>query len=217
MEIVAVNVARPSVQTDGGVERYTGGAKKPVPRATLRPQGFEGDGQADRRHHGGPDKAVCLYSFDHYPYWAEKLGREMAPGSFSENLTVSGIRETEVCVGDVFRAGEATVQVSMPRTPCSKLAAKNGEPRLAKWVSDAGYTGFYMRVLQPGTVEAGDAFELVERHEGGITIERVNGIFYGRSGDLRLIEVLANLPEFGKDGRALFAERLRRAREAAWG
>lgn len=217
MRIVSVNVALPSTQTYAREERFTGGAKQPVPRAMLRPEGFDGDGQADRRHHGGPDKAVCVYPFDHYPHWSAKLGREMPPGSFSENLTVSGLRESEVCVGDVFRAGGATVQVSMPRTPCSKLAAKNGEPRLVKWVSEAGYTGFYMRVLQPGEVQADDAFEAVERHPDGITIERVNGVIYGRSEDLGLVEALANLPEFGADGRALFAERLRRAREAAWG
>jgi len=101
MEIVSLNVALPSTQRYGNREVFTGGAKRPVPRAMLRASGFEGDEQADRRNHGGPDKAVCVYSSVHYPYWQRMLGRRLDPGAFSENLTVSGIREARVCVGDV--------------------------------------------------------------------------------------------------------------------
>ena len=101
MEIVSLNVALPSTQRYGNREVFTGGAKRPVPRAMLRASGFEGDEQADRRNHGGPDKAVCVYSSVHYPHWQRMLGRRLDPGAFSENLTVSGIREARVCVGDV--------------------------------------------------------------------------------------------------------------------
>ena len=140
----------------------------------LRTGGFDGDGQGDRQHHGGPDKAVCVYPFDHYAHWEKALGRELAPAAFSENLTVGGIRETGVCVGDVFRVGGAVVQVCQPRVPCDKLARKNGERLLPKWMSATGYTGFYARVLAEGLVEAGAPFELVERHPGGITIADAN-------------------------------------------
>ncbi len=208
MEIVSLNVALPSTQRYGNREVFTGGAKRPVPRAVLRVNGFEGDGQADRRNHGGPDKAVCVYSSVHYPHWQRMLGRRLDPGAFSENLTVSRIREARVCVGDVFRAGEAVVQVSTPRTPCDKVAGKNGEKQLSKWISGSGYTGFYMRVLEEGLVQKGDAFERVERHPDGIAIARVNDINYGRFRDLDLIECLVGLPEFGTSGRASFARLL---------
>jgi MOSC domain-containing protein YiiM len=219
MEIVSLNVALPSTQRYGNREFFTGGAKSPVPRAMLRFDGFEGDGQGDRRNHGGPDMAVCVYSSVHYPHWQRMLGRRLDPGAFSENLTVSGIREARVCVGDVFRAGEALVQVSTPRTPCDKVAGKNGEKQLSKWISGSGYTGFYMRVLEEGLVKTGDAFERVERHPDGITIARVNDVLYRRFRDLDLIEHLTALPEFGADGRAMFAklfERLRRERAGQW-
>ena len=208
MEIVSLNIALPSTQRYGYREVFTGGAKRPVPRAVLRVSGFEGDGQADRRNHGGPDKAVCVYSSVHYPHWQRMLGRRLDPGAFSENLTVSGIREARVCVGDVFRAGEAVVQVSTPRTPCYKVAGKNGEKQLPKWISGSGYTGFYMRVLEEGLVQKGDAFERVERHPDGIAIARVNDIIYGRFRDLDLIEYLVGLPEFGTSGRAASARLL---------
>ena len=206
-----MNVGLPQAQRYGREEVRTGGAKKPVPHALLRSGGFEGDGQADRVNHGGVDKAVCVYPFDHYySHWEKVFGHALEPGAFSENLTVSGAVETAVCIGDVFSVGETILQVSQPRTPCSKLAGKNGQRLLPKWIGQTGYTGFYMRVLSEGPVRAGDAFERVENHPHHITVADVNDVVFGRSADVGLIARLADLPEFGDDGRALFAERLDR-------
>jgi MOSC domain-containing protein YiiM len=213
VKVVSLNVALPQTQRYGREEVRTGGAKRPVPNALLRSCGFDGDGQADLVNHGGVDKAVCVYPFDHYAHWERVFGHGLEPGAFSENLTVSGAVETGICIGDVFRVGEAVLQVSQPRTPCSKLAGKNGQRLLPKWVGQTGYTGFYMRVLSEGPVSAGDAFERIENHPDLIAVAEVNDVIYERSVDIGLIERLANLPEFGGDGRALFAERLGRRRE----
>ncbi len=213
MKVVSLNVALPQTQRYGREEVRTGGAKRSVPNALLRSCGFDGDGQADLVNHGGVDKAVCVYPFDHYAHWERVFGHGLEPGAFSENLTVSGALETGICIGDVFRVGEAVLQVSQPRTPCSKLAGKNGQRLLPKWVGQTGYTGFYMRVLSEGPVSAGDAFERIENHPDLIAVAEVNDVIYERSADIGLIERLANLPEFGGDGRALFAERLGRRRE----
>jgi MOSC domain-containing protein YiiM len=210
MRIISLNVGLPSAQRYEGQEVMTGGAKNPVPRAVLRFTNFDGDRQADRVNHGGLEKAVCVYPFDHYPYWKRRLGRDLQPGAFSENLTVSGAIEAEVCVGDVFRIGEATVQVSQPRMPCAKLAGKNASKLLPKLLADTGYTGFYMRVLSEGSVKAGDGFDLVRAHPERITIADVNAIIYEKSNDFSLIERLAELPEFSEVGRTLFAQRLAR-------
>lgn len=210
MKIVSLNVGLPSKQRYGDDEVLTGGSKMPVPSATLRSPGFDGDGQADRVNHGGEDKAVCLYPFDHYPHWEQALGRRLQPGAFSENLTVSGISETQACIGDVFRVGGATVQVSQPRMPCSKLAGKNGERLLTRWVAQTGYTGFYLRVLSGGPVTAGGAFEIVGRHPEAISIADVNDVIFDRPHDPDLVGRLASLPEFAADARALFADRLER-------
>jgi len=212
VKVVSLNVGLPRAQYYGRELVWTAGAKRPVTDAILRFHGFEGDGQADRRNHGGVDKAVCVYPFDHYAHWVKRLGRPLEPASFSENLTVSGALEDEVCIGDVFGVGEAVVQVSQPRTPCGKLAGKNRQRMLTRWVAQAGYTGFYMRVLSEGLVSDGDAFEPIEHHPDRIPVAAVNDIVFGRSEDERLIERLAYLPEFGADGRALFAERLERLR-----
>ena len=138
------------------------------------------------------------------------LGRDLQPGAFSENLTVSGAIETAVCVGDVFRIGGASVQISEPRMPCAKLAGKNDSKMLPKLIGNTGYTGFYMRVLSEGAVAAGDGFDLVRAHPERITIAEVNDIIYERSYDTALIGRLAELPEFSEVGRTLFAQRLER-------
>jgi MOSC domain-containing protein YiiM len=212
VKVVSLNVGLPRAQHYGREVVWTAGAKGPVPEAVLRFHGFEGDGQADRRNHGGVDKAVCVYPFDHYAHWAKLFGRTLESASFSENLTVSGAVEDEVCIGDVFRVGEAVVQVSQPRTPCGKLAGKNRQRLLTRWVAESGYTGFYMRVLSEGLVSDGDAFEPIERHPERLPVAAVNDIVFGRSENEHLIERLAYLPEFGADGQAIFAERLEHLR-----
>jgi MOSC domain-containing protein YiiM len=200
MRIISLNVGLPTTQRYEGREVITGGAKKPVPHAMLRFENFDGDRQADQVNHGGFEKAVCVYLLDHYPYFKRQLGRDLQPVAFSENLTVSGAIESEVCVGDVFRIGEATVQVSQPRMPCAKLAGKNGSSTLPKLMANTGYTGFYMRVLSEGVVAAGDGFDLVRARPDRITIADVNSIIYERSYDIALIERLAELPEFSEVG-----------------
>ena len=210
MRIVSLNVGLPSAQRYEGREVITAGAKKPVPQAVLRFGNFDGDRQADQLNHGGSEKAVCVYPFDHYQYWSRRLGRDLKPGAFGENLTVSGAIETEVCVGDVFRIGEAMVQVSQPRMPCAKVAGKNGSKMLPKLMANVGYTGFYTRVLSEGMVAAGDGFDLFRAHPERITIAGVNSIIYEKSNDLELIKRLAELPEFSEVGRTLFARRLGR-------
>ena len=210
MRIISLNVGLPSAQRYEGREVITAGAKKPVPRAVLRFGNLDGDRQADQVNHGGFEKAVCVYPFDHYPYWSRQLGRDLKPGAFSENLTISGAIETEVCVGDVFRIGEAMVQVSQPRMPCTKLAGKNASKMLPKLMANVGYTGFYMRVLSEGLVAAGDGFDLFRAHPDRITIAEVNSIIYEKFYDVALIERLAELAEFSEVGRALFAQRLER-------
>jgi MOSC domain-containing protein YiiM len=97
MRIISLNVGLPCAQRYEGREVITAGAKKPVPRAVLRFGNFDGDRQADQVNHGGFEKAVCVYPFDHYPYWSRQLACDLQPGAFSENLTVSGAIETEVC------------------------------------------------------------------------------------------------------------------------
>jgi MOSC domain-containing protein YiiM len=154
-----------------------------------------GDGQSDLKNHGGVDKAVLAYSADHYPEWRRELHLpEMGGGAFGENLTISGLNEELVNIGDLFRVGEVVFEVSQPRQPCWKLARRWRRHELPGLVVQNGRGGWYLRVLQEGSVEAGMPVELVERRNPEWPIARANHILYHRRNDLLLTEELAAVP-----------------------
>ena len=129
-EILSLNVSLPREVRDGDRTLRTGIFKQPVTgRRMLQRTNLEGDGQADLENHGGRPKAVCVYSHDHYAYWERELGLGPLPfGQFGENLTVRGLTEDAVHIGDIFRVGDAKVEVSQPRVPCFKLGIRMGSP-----------------------------------------------------------------------------------------
>ena len=136
-------------------------------------EGLSGDQQYDRRGHGGPDRALLMYSADHYPRWREEWGRkDVAPGAFGENLTVSGLSEDSVCIGDVFRIGEVRVEVSSPRSPCNNLSRRHGIHDLVKTIVLNHRSGWYLRVLQEGWLESGMDVLLADRPYPQWTIRR---------------------------------------------
>ena len=162
MEIVSVNVARLQTLTVNGRERQTGIFKEPVKgRVAVGELGLEGDVQADRRVHGGPDQAVYAYAIEDVEWWESELGRELGPGFFGENLTLNGVDVTGARPGDRWRAGGVTLEVTSPRTPCQKMAKKAGEPGFVKRFAKAGRPGMYLRVVEPGEVAAGDPVSLL--------------------------------------------------------
>lgn len=177
--IESMNIRPPTKEIFSGREVFTGICKKPVPGPVcLTKLGFEGDGVADTKHHGGEDKALCVYSLDHYPYWEKTLGTSLPPAAFGENLTVLNIRENDICIGDVFQLGTAIVQVSQPRQPCKTLAARYNRRDMIKLVVDSGRTGFYCRVLQEGSVDLHGHLVLQERDTNSVTIAHANHIYH---------------------------------------
>jgi len=141
--------------------------------------GLEGDEQADKRHHGGPEMAVLMYAEAHYAMWRTLEGLSgMGPGGFGENFTVAGLVETSVCVGDVLSVGGARLQVSSPRGPCVDISRRWDTEWLLKRVLAERRPGWYLRVLEEGPVAVGDAVRLVERPHPGWTVDRLLAIRY---------------------------------------
>lgn len=139
----------------------------------------DGDGQASTKTHGGVEKAVCVYPWEHYDYWQRCLTLpKLVYGAFAENFTTQGLLETEVCIGDTFACGEAIVQVSQPRPPCWRLSRWWGVKDLAYRMEQTGRTGWYLRVLQEGIVELGAHMELVERNFPEWTVARAHELMY---------------------------------------
>jgi len=135
-----------------------------------------GDKQADLRVHGGPDKAIYVYPSEHLPVWTAELGFDalLGPNAFGENLTTSGIVETDACIGDVWKWGSALVQISQPRGPCYKLEIALDRPGLIPVFTQSGRTGWYLRVLEAGEAPVGGPIELVERQPVGLTVWEAN-------------------------------------------
>lgn len=176
-------------------------------------QGLEGDGQADLEVHGGPDKAICVYASAHYEAWRRELELpEMGPGGFGENFTVSELTESDVCIGDTWRAGEAVVlQLSQPRQPCWKIARRWQYKTLTALVQQNGKTGWYFRILKPGTVAAGDPLALLERPHPRWTVTEANRVMHHDKQDLESAAALLAVAELSESWRATLQQRLRHA------
>jgi MOSC domain-containing protein YiiM len=177
----------------------TGFFKQPVDGPLwLGRANLVGDGQADLVNHGGEDKAVLCYAASHYPEWRTALDKPDLPhGAFGENFTIDGLNEETVCVGDVYRLGDALVQVSQPRQPCWKLAWRWRIKELTALVEHSGRTGWYIRVLEEGEVRAGLELTLLDRPYPEWTIIRASRVMRNRrrdpvaAGELAACEALA--------------------------
>jgi MOSC domain-containing protein YiiM len=139
-------------------------------RIAVRGVNFAGDDQADRRVHGGPDKAVYAYSFEDYQFWSEQEGMETVPGLFGENLTTVGLDLSSAMIGERWSVGSAVLEVAQPRMPCYKLGIRVGDPNFLKRFLLARRPGAYLRVISEGDVGAGDAIEVSSRPDHGVTM-----------------------------------------------
>lgn len=164
------------------------GKEQSVGSVFLTVQGFEGDGQADRKNHGGKDKAVLLYPFVHYDFWKKHYGQSFSLPSFGENITISEITEEDVKLGDVFSMGEAVIQISQPRHPCYKIAAFNKLKDITAKVTKTGYSGFYGRVLEEGRVDRDSKLILMERRQDQLSIAEIFNVSARPSKDVLTIE-----------------------------
>ncbi|MDR9853453.1 MOSC domain-containing protein [Paenibacillus sp. VCA1] len=172
--IVSVNVGKPVTVEYLGKPLTTGIYKRPVQGEVFvgRTQ-MDGDGQADTVNHGGPDKAVCVYPYEHYAYWEQELDKKLDYSAFGENLTVTGLLETGVCIGDVFEMGEVVVQVSQPRFPCFKLSSKHAVKDFPARVLDTGFSGFYLRILEEGRLSKDSRIVKRSSHPMRVTVASV--------------------------------------------
>jgi MOSC domain-containing protein YiiM len=156
---------------------------------------LEGNAQADTKNHGTLNQAVLLYTAANYPLWQEELGRQdIDAGGFGENFTVAGLTEQSACIGDIYGLGEARIQVTGPRYPCTKIEKRWQIPGLTARVAETGRTGWYCRVLQEGMVEAGMNITLTERPYPQWTVALVNDFGHSRNGDIALAQALAACP-----------------------
>lgn len=194
MKIISTNIGRMREIEWRKQKMTTGIFKEPVNEPLfLGKLGVNKDHVSDLKHHGGSDKACYLYSADHYGYW-----RKLFPdlnwqwGLFGENLTVEGLDEGDMMIGDIYQIGEAKVQVSQPRLPCYKLGIRMESAKAVKEFLKSPYPGVYLRIIEEGHVEVGDVFKLIESAENGISVREVYSLFSSNKLNIELKELAIN-------------------------
>lgn len=173
MRVLSVNVSQLTKVVFKGEEVLTGIFKKPLESTavSVTVEGLPGDAQADRKHHGGVDKAVYVYSHENTVFWSSSRGESEYPhGHFGENLSVSGMTDDVVHIGDIFTVGSTLMQVTQPRVPCYKLGIVFGDPAFVGEFLVSGRTGFYLRVLETGSVRRGDGVRQVSADPHAVTV-----------------------------------------------
>lgn len=210
MKVLSVNVGRPREVLVDGRPVLTSIYKAPVSgRIPIRPHNLEGDQQSDLSVHGGPAKAVYAYPHEHYAFWRDQLpGVDLQPGHFGENLTIEGLREADVHVGDRLRIGTAELVVTQPRLPCFKLGIRFGRPDMVKRFHASGRSGFYLSVHAAGDVAAGDSIAVLERNPAAVSITELLHLYFDDDASpdrLRAVIAIRALPDGWRDE---LAERL---------
>jgi MOSC domain-containing protein YiiM len=181
--------------------------------------GLDTDAQADLKHHGGPEKALHHYAFEHYTAWREEIGSAPAlqgPGGFGENLSTQGWTEEIVCLGDVIRFGGALLQVSQGRQPCFKLNLRFGPRDMALRVQKSGRTGWYYRVIEQGVAGEDDTLDLVDRPCPDWPLTRLSKLLYRETHDREGLAAMAELPHLAESWRSLARRRLDSGKVENW-
>ena len=204
MQILSTNIAKPTTILWQGQQVQTGIYKTPVTQPIfLGKHDVKGDIVSDRKVHGGEFKACYLFSANHYSYWQNlypNLNWEY--GMLGENLTVSGLDETQIHIGDIYKVGEALVQITQPREPCYKFGVKFGNQNVLKQFIEHGYPGTYVKVLEEGYVAKGDKFTLVEKAENSLTVHQFFNLLFAKVKDQNLLKLAINnnaLPQRKRD------------------
>ena len=215
MEVISINVGLPRTVEWRGRSVQTSIFKEPVPgRVRVSQLNLDGDRQSDLTVHGGVNKAVYVYPSEHYPFWAEELpGFDLPHGVFGENLTTTGLSETNVHVGDRLGIGSVEFVVTQPRMPCFKLEIRFNRAGMIRRFLHSGRTGFYLAVTQEGEVEAGDAITVIQRHPEAIAIADVVSLYAADANNQELLRRVSRLPELPEGWRDYFRKRLWRPDE----
>jgi MOSC domain-containing protein YiiM len=210
MKLISVHVGLPREIVYKGRSITTGIFKEPVvERIRARRLNLDGDRQADLTVHGGAEKAVYVYPAEHYAYWRDELpDMQFDWGKFGENFTTEGLLETEVSIGDRFRIGSAMFQVTQPRMPCYKLAAKFQRDDILKRFLRSLRTGFYFSVIEEGDIGINDAIELVSRDATGITVTDITKLYISKGKDQDLLRRAVQVEALPANWRDYFLDQL---------
>ena len=210
MRLLSISVGQPQKVRHQGKDVLTAIYKSPVAGPVLvRTTGIDGDRQANPEVHGGPDKTVLSFAIENYPFYQERFGLGDLPhGFFGENLTTSGITETGARIGDRYRAGDALLEVTMPRSPCFKFGLRLGASEAQRACLESGCTGIYFRVLEPGAIAAGDHLILIRSDPDAPSVHEIHRLRFFDKRDAPSMRRALGMPALAQVVRAEFETRL---------
>jgi MOSC domain-containing protein YiiM len=174
----------------------------------LLKSGFVGDDVANHEFHGGFDRAVCLYPFEHYVNWENEFQTKLKLPAFGENMTVAGMLEDQVCIGDVYQAGDAVLQITQGRIPCSTISNYNGVDKFLMRIVATNKTGYFFRVLEEGAISMESTIKLIEKHPMGVTVFSANQVMFHDQKNKKAIGKILQVKELAEVWREKFTRML---------
>ncbi|GAJ98580.1 MOSC domain-containing protein [Geomicrobium sp. JCM 19055] len=208
MTIQSLAVGRPQVLSSKQDQTITTGIKKtPIKEVELEYAGFQHDDVGNKKNHGGVDRAVCFYPYEHYAMWEREHGQRLPFPAFGENLTVSTMLEADVCIGDVYQIGEAVVEISQGRVPCATINLYTSSSQLLTRFVETGYTGYFGRVLQRGKVTDQSSITLLQRDRTEVSVlHAIQTLFLGE--DVSEMERIQSIPSLSEEWKNRFEKKL---------
>ena len=207
VKTLAIGMPR-TLHTKEGKEFVSAIHKRQSTEVFLSIEGFQGDGIADTKHHGGPDRAVCMYPVEHYAIWEKEFDCALPPSTFGENLTVSGMLEEDICIGDIFKVGEAIVQVTQGRVPCSTISQRTGMPKLMKRMIQTGFTGYLCRVLEEGIIRFDSPITILQQDPQQVSILYANEVYFQRPKDREGLKRILEVDALAEEWKEMLKKRL---------
>ncbi|MFD0824722.1 MOSC domain-containing protein [Neobacillus sp. M.A.Huq-85] len=207
-KIINLAVGKPKEYNWNNKKELSGIGKSSVQAFEVKKSGIVGDDVANHQFHGGPDRVVCLYPFEHYTYWEEVFQKKLILPAFGENITATGMTEEQVCIGDIYKIGDSILQITQGRVPCVTISNYNEEKQLLKKVIETTQTGYFFRILEEGTIKFDSEINLVEKHSKEISVSFATQILFHQKQDKASIEKILTVDALAEDWRNRFLKLL---------
>lgn len=207
-KIINLAVGKPKEYNWNDKKELSGIGKSTVQAFEVERTGIVGDDVANHKFHGGPDRVVCLYPFEHYAYWEEEFQKKLILPAFGENLTATGMTEEQVCIGDIYKIGDTILQITQGRVPCVTISNYNEEKQFLKKVIETNLTGYFFRVLEEGTIMFDSEITLLEKHSKEISVSFATKILFHQKQDKVSIEKILTVDALSEEWKNRFLKLL---------